>query len=489
MFIRKLLSLATATLYLAPMVTFAQNAAPSQEKTSNNYYVLRKSNDYLYDVVLKKEEESWKIISINGKRNIDNPKEESLLVRIASDGGWEFEPYFNINLKKNDGLILCNGLLPYGFDKNYKLDRSKKTNICDSAFMTDSDPNGSVVNTVATSALMAVFTGGLTLVAQAAMIGDERYLNKKEIEKAVSDTNLDKLLTAINSSTKKLKSDIDTTNKKWIDSASGANINFLLNDNTNGLMPSVFSSSFKNEYRNGNVGYETTKKFIEFSSVNNIKNNDFIKNYPVSLTEFPSWEAEQQARFSKMAEEPLTVQPKCELSEQLLDAKHRVKITECPKNQILTYAPIVVPMAFTGLDFTLTPTLNMEDKQLKVWLRGDGLHFENRTDEFIEIKDLAFSVNGNVYTLSSKNGSSQLTIAPQSTYPANNKASKFSLAVIANSEMQNSLKLRLLSLSDAKASNFTFNLSVRYVVDNTNMTKTLRGTNKINTYAALTKAQ
>ena len=479
----KYTALIITTLFLTPKLLLANDIIiPDETNKTINRYLLRKSNERDFQVILKKEAGSWKIVSINGSDSISDPKEEILYVR-AIDGGWEIEPYFDIAPIKEYENYSCNDKVPYKFDSRKSIQREKQTNLCDSEFMTNSNPD--VIFQAGVTVFGALMTMGYSLAHQASTYDDKRYLNVKEIEKAVSDTNLNNILNKLFPLINKQKRDFSELENIWNDKLKTAEVTIKTKDKTNGLMPNNFQLS--NNYKHfSKLKFIRNGQFVKLNIANKLPKNEIIKNLPTTVEKIAEWKIKQDRLLYEAEMATLSISAICTEDEILLDSGYRVNITECPKNQYFTDLPIQIPVAVTGLDLTVIPKIDLTDKHLKIWLKNDGLHFENITEDFIEIKDIALSINNKVYTLSSKSGESQLTIAPMSYYPASDKVSKFSLQLITHQEMLNALKFQLKDISEAKTSDIAISLSVRYIVNNTNLTQTLRGLNKINVHNAIT---
>ncbi len=428
-----------------------------------------------YTAIIKMTENRWQISSLNERTAINDSNEEIVLIDKSPSGKLVFTPYFNLRSPETTSSsgrnrASCRGLIPYGVNKNYQLDRARETNVCDSLLMIDSDPETSTLAKVGSSAILGVFTMGLTLAAQAATYGNDRYLNKNEFRKVVADTNLDQLIDNLENAFAKRSRVVTQSNADWTRKASNIKTKFEITDKTGGF---VMDSDSVNSLAGNLVRYAAIKPVPESPAKGSL---------PKSLEDFPQWSSAQDQILENFANTPPRAYVYCQNGETLVGNKYRVTISSCPNTVAANDEPIVIPISVLSMDSSVTPKLSAEDKQLKVWLDADGLKFENLTTEFIDIKDISFSVNSQTFSQSGANGATQLTLPPQSTYPRSTERSKFTLLGLTDERMRDMLAIKRITVPTAKQQSISFSLAVRYSVDNTNIVRALRGTKSSSVY-------
>lgn len=462
------------------MIFFVLMSAFSQDlgKQNRNKYSLNTGSGYQFVAVVKNNGGNWFVdylahteeLGQDFRRKIKLDGGEILMARNLG-GSWDFEPYFDVvspDQKPADKNFFCNKKIPYRKDKNFKYDTGSQTNICDSLFMTDSDQDTSLTRKVTSTAIMAVFTAGITLAAQAVTLGDQRYLDKKELSKAIDDTKLDELLNLLIADFSFVNSNVARINKSNSDKVSFTSSNLLVVDDSGWLKKPTMLDAYANS-------------FAKYSVVSGIRNADFFVGLPKTLSDHEAWRVNLVENLSKIEGVKPTIRAQCPLNNIKVGGIYRVNVT-CPANFEYTGLPVNVSVQLTGIELDLLPAITVADSMLKVTLSDGYLKFENLTSEFLEIRDISFGVNSKVFTLSSPTGSSQLTLGPLSSYPRTTETNKFPLSAISDHSMLTMFYLRNAKLQAAKDTNINLSLAVRYVTENTTATKTVRGLHKTNAY-------
>lgn len=446
-------------LALLPAVHAADPAGASQHQ----YSWAKNSRDWLRDpatqvAVVARRDEHWQVVALNERRSIASADEEIVLARRRGTAGWEFAPLFDLVDTERGQEMRCIGPRPVGLAENTPIDRARQTSPCQSLLTSSTRPEGLTAGRAAGILIGTVLTGGLGAVAMAMDKRTEYFPLPDEFKKLVRDTRLDELLSQVEAQRQLYDKALARTRADWAQAARQTRTRFAIRDDSQGL-----ASGLPVREAERLVGYAPA----------------FPKAYatlpaqPTTLDGLPAFAAQLQARLAQLAAEPVVLQPSCPGGSRRVGT-FNVSLPACP-GQVLLSGPdaeVELPLVVNGVKAELAPAVQADDKLLRVQWQAGGLVIENRSADFVDILDVALSVNGKVRTLSGERAP-LLTVPPQSTHPRSGEAGRFSARQLLDAEMQAALSFDNLTLPQAQAGRIATQLSVRYAIDG--RPRTLRG--------------
>lgn len=451
-----IVALAGGSLHLSASAAPAdqgENKFTWMRDTSN----LINSNDVYY-LVVQKRDGVWVVNSINDRKYITSADEETILARRQGQG-WEFIPQFDLVDKNRGGDFQCIGKRPEGIDNSQPLERDKRTNICDSLLTTSTTPKEERVGRAVGVALATIFTGGVGGVVLALDKRTSFFPDTEELKRVVADTHLDELLNRIEGVSASYFKGAREIINRGNSIASRVKTRYVIKDTSMG-----FGKHLVVPGESSMVRYQ----YVFPDGYNR------ITQYPTSLDATATFARIQEDRLVKLGRQPVIVRGYCSLGDRQFGSVN-VSLKDCPKELTITdeAKAIEVPLEVLGVKTEVRPTVQADDKIVRVQLTANGLVIENRSSDFVDIVDVAVSINGKVRTLSG--GSAALiTVPPQTTYPRDGDTGKFAVKDLMDQEMRASLNFQNLTAPEAVSKKVTTSMSVRYAVDGKQ--KTLRAT-------------